>query len=80
MSQPIGCVACKGRLTETLNAGLEPIRAERARWQNKLSDVKTIVEEGSQKAAAVAQRTMEEVREAVKLGTDPASRQAAKGR
>ncbi len=34
----IGCVACKNRLIETLNAGLEPIRAERARWvcQNRM--------------------------------------------
>jgi tryptophanyl-tRNA synthetase len=67
----IGCVACKARLIETLNAGLEPIRAERTRWQKQLSDVKTIVEEGSQRAAAVAQATMEEVREAVKLGAEP---------
>jgi tryptophanyl-tRNA synthetase len=76
----IGCVACKNRLTETLNAGLEPIRSERARWQTKVSEVKTIVEEGSQKASAVAQATVEEVREAVKLGAEPACRQAGRGK
>ena len=39
----IGCVACKSRLAETLNAGLEPIRVERARWSSKMDDVKEIV-------------------------------------
>jgi tryptophanyl-tRNA synthetase len=63
----IACVPCKARLSETLNAGLEPIRAERARWASKVNDVKEIVEEGSNAAAAVAQATMAEVREAVKL-------------
>ncbi len=63
----IGCVACKKRLTETLNAGLEPIRAERAKWVGKMQDVKGIIVEGSKKAIAVAQATMAHVRDAVKL-------------
>lgn len=63
----IGCVACKNRLVETLNAGLEPIRAERSRWAKKTNDVKEIVEEGSKKASGVAQATMAEVRDALKL-------------
>jgi tryptophanyl-tRNA synthetase len=65
----IGCVACKKRLTETLNAGLEPIRTERARWAAKISDVKEIIVEGSKKATAIAQATMAHVRGAVKLST-----------
>ncbi len=63
----IGCTACKNRLMETLNAGLEPIRSERARWINRISDVKEIVEEGSKTATAVATATMSHVREAVRL-------------
>jgi len=63
----IGCVACKSRLIETLNSGLEPIRAVRAQWARKPDDVKEIVEEGSKKAVAVAQTTMAEVREAIKF-------------
>lgn len=63
----IGCVACKGRLTETLNAALEPIRSERARWSSKIGDVKEIVREGSKKAETVAVQTMGDARRAVKL-------------
>jgi tryptophanyl-tRNA synthetase len=63
----IGCVDCKKRATETLNAALEPIRAERARWSSKIKDVKEIVYEGSKKAIAVAEATMADVRQAVKL-------------
>ena len=63
----IGCVACKNRLIETLNAGLEPIRAERARWTVKPDAVKEIVAVGSKKATDVARATMAHVHEAVKL-------------
>src|SRR5207245_10766248 len=63
----LGCVDCKNRLTQTLNAGLEPIRSERARWVNKTSEVRDIVEEGSKTAAQIAQATMADVRQAVKL-------------
>lgn len=69
----IGCVACKGRLTETLNAGLEPIRAERARWASKPDDVKDIVATGSKVAGQVAQATEHEVRSALKLTSAPRS-------
>jgi tryptophanyl-tRNA synthetase len=63
----LGCVDCKNRLIQTLNAGLEPIRSERARWATKTSDVHEIVEEGSKTAAEVAQATLAEVRQAVQL-------------
>jgi len=57
----------KKRLSETLNAGLEPIRTERARWAAKISDVKEILIDGSKKAGAIAQATIALVRDAVKL-------------
>ncbi len=63
----IGCVACKSRLVETLNAGLEPIRAQRARWAAKPNDVKEIVEAGTTKATDVARATLANVRDAIKL-------------
>jgi tryptophanyl-tRNA synthetase len=65
----IGCVACKNRLTETLNAALEPIRTERARWSCKMNDVKEMVIEGSKKAKTVAAATMKEARAAVKIAS-----------
>ena len=66
----IGCVACKGRLAETLNAGLEPIRARRAEWAGRMDQVKEMVREGSAKARAVASDTMNDVRAAVKLAPE----------
>jgi tryptophanyl-tRNA synthetase len=63
----IGCVACKSRLAETLNAGLEPIRTERALWSSKMREVKEIVVEGSKKAEAVAAVTMKDARAAAQL-------------
>jgi tryptophanyl-tRNA synthetase len=63
----IGCVACKSRLSETLNSGLEPIRSERARWSSKMMDVKAIVVEGSKQAQTVAAATMKDACAAVQL-------------
>ncbi len=61
----LGCVACKSRLIETLNAGLEPIRQSRHEWALRASDVKDIVRDGSVKASHVAAQTMREVRSAL---------------
>lgn len=63
----IGCVACKGRLNETLNGALEPIRAERAALASQLPKVKEIVMQGSQQAVNVATSTMTEVHRAIQL-------------
>jgi len=65
----LGCVACKGRLIETLNAGLEPIRAERARWETRPQDVKEIVRRGTLKATEAARLTMADVRQAIHFET-----------
>ncbi len=66
-SGSLGCVACKNRLTETLNAALDPIRAERVRLASKPSEVKDLVAEGSKKAEQAAMSTLAEVRHALKL-------------
>lgn len=68
----LGCVACKSRLGETLNAGLEPLRERRAHWEKRPDEVRAIVEEGSKKAAAVAADTMNKVRGALHLAPSPA--------
>jgi tryptophanyl-tRNA synthetase len=67
----LGCVACKARLAETMNLGLEPLRERRVSWEKRPDDVRAIVEEGTKKAAAVAADTMNKVREALHLA--PAS-------
>ncbi len=59
----LGCVACKRRLTEVLIERLTPIRERAASYTDE--DVLAVIREGSRKAKEVAERTMEEVREAV---------------
>ena len=71
-SGALSCSACKGRLSETLNAGLEPMRAARATWMSRPDDVKTIVAEGSRAAKKVAAETMQKTRQAMKLSGVPA--------
>jgi tryptophanyl-tRNA synthetase len=61
----IGCVACKNRLIETLNEGLEPIRARRAEWVQKPAAVKEIVRSGTGRARETAQATVRDARKAI---------------
>jgi len=63
----LGCVACKKRLSETLNAGLEPIRVKRAEWVKRGSDIRDLVREGSRKAEQAAAQTMRTVKTAIHL-------------
>jgi tryptophanyl-tRNA synthetase len=79
-SGALGCVACKKRLSETLNAGLEPIRAKRADWVGRTDQIHEIVEEGSRKANVVAQETLSIIRQAIKLADVPALSAAAEKR
>lgn len=61
----IGCVECKKRLIDTLNNALEPIREQRASYAADRERVKQIISDATEKAQAIAKRTMEEVRDAV---------------
>jgi tryptophanyl-tRNA synthetase len=63
----LGCVDCKKILAENLNKALDPIREKRKELEADLDKVKEIMEQGNAKARSIAQKTMTEVREAVKL-------------
>ena len=63
----VGDVEVKTKLAKALNAYLEPIRARRADVLARPEALREILHEGSRKARAVAQETMERVRGAVKL-------------
>jgi tryptophanyl-tRNA synthetase len=63
----IGCVDCKKRFAENLNRGLEPFRAKRAELDASPEHVTDILHDGARRARAIAQKTMEEVREAVQM-------------
>ena len=63
----VGDVEVKTKLAKALNAHLEPKRARRAELLAKPAALREILFEGSRRARAVAQETMNRVRTAVKL-------------
>jgi len=63
----IGCVACKKRLAEKLNAFLAPMRERRKKYLENPELVDRILMEGTEKAREEAQKTMEKVREVMKI-------------
>lgn len=67
----IGCVPCKGRLTEVLIRFLEPIRERRAALEKNPDLVWDILKRGTARARAEGEKTMALVREAVKINYFP---------
>jgi tryptophanyl-tRNA synthetase len=63
----IGCVDCKKLLAKNLNNHLEPFRAKRAEFASKPGYVQDVLDDGAQRARTIAEKTMEEVREAMQL-------------
>lgn len=63
----IGCVECKQIMASNLNKALEPLRAKRRELEANPGTIEDIITEGNKKARRIAQKTMEEVREAVKI-------------
>lgn len=63
----IGCVDCKKRFAANLNRHLEPFRAKRAELASKPDLVPDVLNDGAKRARVIAQKTMEEVREAIQL-------------
>ena len=61
----IGCIECKAAMAENLIKWITPVRERRVKWENDPKGVLEILDAGSKKARAVAQGTMERVREAV---------------
>jgi tryptophanyl-tRNA synthetase len=61
-SATIGCVDCKKRLAERMIHGLDPIRVRRREFELKPELVKLVMEEGAEKARAIARKTMSDVR------------------
>jgi tryptophanyl-tRNA synthetase len=63
----IGCLDCKEVLLKHLLPALAPIRERRQSFAEKPAAIVDILHDGSRRARAVAGRTMDEVRQAVKL-------------
>jgi tryptophanyl-tRNA synthetase len=66
-SAGIGCIECKGWAADALVQILNPLQERRARYSE--SDVRDILEDGSNRARARAERTMTEVRAAMQMAT-----------
>ncbi len=64
----IGCVDCKKKLLEALLPAQERMRERREALLARPKDLDDIVQLGIKKARGVAQRTMSEVRSAMKMG------------
>ncbi len=67
-SGALGCVACKQRCATKIAEFFEPLREKRAYYENHLDEVWDVLNEGTKKAKAVAQQTMEDVHKAMKMG------------
>jgi tryptophanyl-tRNA synthetase len=63
----IGCVDCKKLYAENLNKALQPFRDKRTQLAADPNYVMDVLHDGAKRARAIAQKTMEEVREAVQL-------------
>ena len=63
----VGDVEVKTKLAQAVNALLDPIRERRANALARPGYIRDVLIEGSRKARAIAEQTMERVRAAVKL-------------
>ncbi len=63
----VGDIEVKKYLVKVLNNFLEPIRKKRAEFENQPELVEKILKEGTVKARAEAQKTLEEVKKAMKM-------------
>ena len=67
-SGALGCVDCKMNCAAKISAFFEPVRAMRPHYENNLSEVKDILHEGERKARLVAEETMKQVHNKMKIG------------
>jgi tryptophanyl-tRNA synthetase len=63
----IGCVDCKKLLAKNLNLHLDPFRARRAEFASRPGYVQDVLNDGAKRAHAIAEKTIEEVRQAIQL-------------
>jgi len=64
----IGCVSCKKNLAEKMALFHTPIFEKRQKLLENESELLDIIRDGSERAKAKAEKTMEEVRKAVRIG------------
>lgn len=62
-----GCVDCKKQLIKNIQEFLEPIRERRASYEKNKNNVEKLLKEGTAKAKKEAEKTMEMIRENMKI-------------
>ena len=67
-SGQLGCVDCKMRAAEKVNEFLAPLRERRKHYEENQAEVKKILHDGEDRARVVAQKTMADVHQAMKMG------------
>jgi tryptophanyl-tRNA synthetase len=63
----VGCMACKKDLVSTMNGPFAKFRERRQAYAADPAQVEAILEDGARRARGVAQKTMDEVRRAMRL-------------
>jgi tryptophanyl-tRNA synthetase len=63
----IGCIDCKNLVADRIVARMAPIWEARGKLVKRPSELDDIVQDGSRRATVVASRTLEEVKEAMKI-------------
>ena len=63
----IGCTDCKSLLLEHLLPVIEPLHEKRIKLESNSEQVREVLFEGSRRARKIASKTMQEVRQAMKL-------------
>lgn len=67
-SGQLGCVDCKQRCAQAIADHLAPFRERRAHFDAHPDDVRDVLQSGEAKAKTEAERTMTEVRQAMRIG------------
>ena len=63
----LGDMKCKMFLLKIMQEMLEPIRQRRAEWEQRLPEVRAILERGTRQAREVGEQTMQQVRKAMRI-------------
>lgn len=67
-SGALGCVECKKNCATKIADSLAPFREKRAYYENNPVEVKFVLHDGEARAKRVAEQTMHEVRDVMKIG------------
>ena len=63
----IGCIDCKRWMSENLIRELSPLLSRRKEYEGRRTEISDILQDGNRKATVEAEKTMDEVRRAVKI-------------